>query len=151
MNYILIPIFQHAFDSAGRKYDGHGSLTDWWTNATSAKFEEKTKCFINQYNNFTVTGPNNVTLNVNGLLTLGENLADNGGTTASLAAFRKLGKQEQALPGLENMSSEALFFINLGRIWCGKERGEIALQSVNMQCFVILMYVFTNYNYIDLY
>ncbi|KAG2194080.1 hypothetical protein INT46_006931 [Mucor plumbeus] len=120
----------HAFDSAGRKYDGYGSLTDWWTNTTSAKFEEKTKCFINQYNKFTVTGPNNVTLNVNGLLTLGENLADNGGTTASLTAFRKLGKQEQALPGLENMSPEALFFINLGRVWCGKEREELALQSI---------------------
>jgi predicted metalloendopeptidase len=67
------------------------------------------------------------------LLTLGENLADNGGTTASLTAFRKLGKQEQVLPGLENMSPEALFFINLGRVWCGKEREELALQSVNLQ------------------
>jgi endothelin-converting enzyme len=57
---------KHAFDSSGRKYDGEGHLTDWWTNETSAKFEESTNCFIDQYSKFNVTGPDNKPVFVNG-------------------------------------------------------------------------------------
>ncbi|KAI8645191.1 hypothetical protein BD408DRAFT_382426 [Parasitella parasitica] len=120
----------HAFDSFGRKYDGHGLLTDWWTNDTSTKFEANAQCYIDQYSKFIVSGPGNTTLNVNGKLTLSENLADNGGTAASLTAYRKLVKQEQILPGLEHLSSDALFYVNLGRTWCGKYRPEFEQQLI---------------------
>ncbi|CEP16542.1 hypothetical protein [Parasitella parasitica] len=120
----------HAFDSAGRKYDGHGLLSDWWTNETSAKFEEKSQCFVNQYSKFIVSGPGNTSLNVNGKLTLSENLADNGGASVSFAAYKKLDKQEQALPGLEHLSPEALFYINMGRTWCGRYRPEFEQQLI---------------------
>ncbi|CEP16536.1 hypothetical protein, partial, partial [Parasitella parasitica] len=120
----------HAFDSSGRKFDGHGLLSDWWTNDTSTKFEEKSQCFVDQYSTFNVSGPNNTILNVNGNLTLGENLADNGGLTAALAAYRKLSKQEQTLPGLEHLSPEALFYVNFGRSWCRMDRPEFAQQLI---------------------
>ncbi|KAL7320762.1 hypothetical protein PS15m_000621 [Mucor circinelloides] len=120
----------HAFDSIGRKYDSKGVLTDWWTNTTAAQFEEKTKCFIDQYSKFSVAGPGNTTLNVNGVLTLAENLADNGGGKLSLTAYKRLNKQEQKLPGLENMSPEALYYINLGRSWCTKQRDELTQLSI---------------------
>ncbi|KAI8645200.1 hypothetical protein BD408DRAFT_382441 [Parasitella parasitica] len=119
----------HAFDSSGRKYDGRGILDDWWTNDTSAKFEDQSQCFVDQYSKFNVPVPGNTTLNVNGKLTLGENLADNGGIAAALAAYRKL-KDEQTLPGLEHLSPEALFFINFGRVWCGKNRDENSQQRI---------------------
>lgn len=67
-------MYQHAFDSFGRKYDGYGNLVDWWTNDTSAKFEEKTKCFIDQYSKFNVTVPDNKTANVNGKVTRTDDL-----------------------------------------------------------------------------
>lgn len=122
----------HAFDSSGRKYDGYGNLVDWWTNDTSAKFEEKTKCFIDQYSKFNVSIPDNKTANVNGKLTLGENLADNGGVAASYLAYKKLhgDKPNQVLQGLENLSPEALLFINFGRVWCRKQRDQTALQLI---------------------
>ncbi|KAL9545203.1 hypothetical protein MBANPS3_007261 [Mucor bainieri] len=120
----------HAFDSMGREYDGKGVLTDWWTNVTSAQFEEKAKCFIDQYSKFTVPGPGNSTLNVNGALTLAENLADNGGGKLALTAYKRLDKQEQKLPGLENMSPEALYYVNLGRSWCTKQREEVDQLSI---------------------
>jgi endothelin-converting enzyme len=65
-------------------------------------------------------------------LTLGENLADNGGVSASLAAYHDLLalQPDHVLPGLEKLSPEALFFINFGRIWCSKKRPQSALQSV---------------------
>ncbi|KAI9365273.1 hypothetical protein BD770DRAFT_357312 [Pilaira anomala] len=122
----------HAFDSSGRKYDGKGNLVDWWTNTTSAQFEDRTKCFIDQYNKFNVTGPDNKSINVNGKLTLGENLADNGGLTASYLAYKKLQqtKPDPLLQGLEQLSPDALFFVNFGRVWCRKQREKVALQLI---------------------
>lgn len=36
----------------GRKYDKNGNLDPWWTTDSEEKFKEKTKCMINQYNNY---------------------------------------------------------------------------------------------------
>ncbi|KAI8594659.1 hypothetical protein EDD21DRAFT_314339, partial [Dissophora ornata] len=76
----------HAFDNEGRLFDAHGKLSDWWSNSTLQEFKERSQCFINQYGNFTVKDPQGRENHVNGKLTLGENLADNGGY-GSLAAF----------------------------------------------------------------
>ncbi|KAI8889923.1 zincin [Backusella circina FSU 941] len=124
----------HAFDNSGRKYDGHGYLVDWWTNTTSQEFDKKTTCFIDQYSKFNITGPDGKVVNVKGKQTLGENLADNGGISAALLAYKKLrpnsNTPEQRLPGLEKLSIEQLFFINFGRIWCRLERPKAALQHL---------------------
>ncbi|KAG0282187.1 hypothetical protein BGZ97_009084, partial [Linnemannia gamsii] len=64
-------------------YGGIGAVggheIGWWTNETAQAFVEKSQCFVEQYGNFTVQGPDGKEHNVNGELTLGENLADNGG------------------------------------------------------------------------
>jgi predicted metalloendopeptidase len=60
-------------------------------------------------------------------MTLGENLADNGGISL---AYEVLSKQPRLrLSGLD-MSPEALFFISFGRVWCEKDRPERAVQKV---------------------
>lgn len=66
-------------------------------------------------------------------MTLGENLADNGGLAASVLAFNKLkeSKPQMTLPGLEKLSPEALLFVNFGRLWCNKRREATALQLVS--------------------
>ncbi|KAI7885925.1 uncharacterized protein EV154DRAFT_427608 [Mucor mucedo] len=124
----------HAFDNSGRLYDGDGRLNTWWSNDTTQAFEEKSQCFINQYGKFTVDGPDSSKLNVNGKMTLGENLADNGGVNAALMSMRKSlterPENNLALPGLENLSPEQLFFINFGRVWCSDMRPEMAVQRV---------------------
>ncbi|KAG0294782.1 hypothetical protein BGZ96_000448 [Linnemannia gamsii] len=56
-----------------------GHEIGWWTNETSQAFKDKSQCFVEQYGNFTVLGPDGKQHNLNGQLTLGENLADNGG------------------------------------------------------------------------
>lgn len=117
---------QHAFDNSGRLYDGEGFLNSWWTDATSAAFEDKSQCFIKQYGNFSVQGPD-TTYPVNGKMTLGENLADNGGVRA---AYDAMTKDDMGLPGLENFTAEQLFFINYGRVWCTKMRPEMSVQRV---------------------
>ncbi|KAI9203534.1 uncharacterized protein BJ171DRAFT_145413 [Polychytrium aggregatum] len=115
----------HAFDNSGRQYDAQGRLRDWWTNKTAQRFEEKTQCFVDQYSRYTVRGPGNETAQVNGKLTLGENLADNGGVYQAFEAWQtdleSVGglSRNQLLPGMESWTREQLFFINFGQVWCG--------------------------------
>ncbi|KAI8140406.1 hypothetical protein BJV82DRAFT_520444 [Fennellomyces sp. T-0311] len=126
----------HQFDNDGRHYDGKGQLREWWTKETLEAFEEKTKCFVNQYGNFTMEDPDGNKIHVNGQLTLGENVADNGGIRQSYIAWKKRyeqdksGKSNMMLPGLDNITPEQLFFINYGRIWCGKATKAQDKQSI---------------------
>ena len=57
-----------------------GILQDWWDPDTNKKFKEKAQCIIWQYGNYT---SDQVSLNLNGINTQGENIADNGGIKQS--------------------------------------------------------------------
>jgi neprilysin len=65
----------HGFDDRGRQFDSDGNLVEWWDEATKNAYVERARCVIEQYGNYTepISG-----LNVNGVNTLGENIADNG-------------------------------------------------------------------------
>ncbi|KAI8339559.1 hypothetical protein BC941DRAFT_420832 [Chlamydoabsidia padenii] len=117
----------HGFDNNGRLYNGDGVLTQWWSDATKEQFDQKAQCFIDQYNGFSIEGPDGEQHHVNGKMTLGENLADNGGLSLAYETFSK--KPQQRLSGLD-ISPEALFFINFGRVWCEKSRPERAMQKI---------------------
>ncbi|KAL2706048.1 hypothetical protein AAEP93_001298 [Penicillium crustosum] len=122
----------HAFDSTGRHYDESGNYTNWWDDKTVEAFEERAQCFVDQYSKFTVTGPEGKVLHVNGRLTLGENIADAGGLTASYHAWKKHdeAKPDPHLPGLDAFTKEQLFFISYGNWWCGKTTKEAAEQAI---------------------
>ncbi|KAJ5644650.1 hypothetical protein N7507_010661 [Penicillium longicatenatum] len=122
----------HAFDSTGRHYDQTGNYTNWWDKETVQAFEERAQCFVDQYSNFTVKGPGGKVLHVNGRLTLGENIADAGGLTASFHAWKKHddAKADLHLPGLEAFSKEQLFFVSYANWWCGKTTPEAAEKAI---------------------
>ncbi|QSZ29633.1 hypothetical protein DSL72_004149 [Monilinia vaccinii-corymbosi] len=123
----------HAFDSTGRHYDQNGNYTDWWTPSTVAAFEERAQCFIEQYGNYSIPGPDGKPLHVNGKLTLGENIADAGGLSASFAAWKKRQGEEKDknLPGLsEHFSQDQLFFVSYANWWCGKSTKETAINRL---------------------
>lgn len=65
----------HGFDNNGHQFDERGEWVDWWENSTEKTFNKKCECLKDQYNNFTepITG-----LNLNGSMTLMENIADGG-------------------------------------------------------------------------
>ncbi|KAK4235214.1 hypothetical protein C8A03DRAFT_18009 [Achaetomium macrosporum] len=122
----------HAFDSTGRHYDQNGNYTDWWNNATVKAFEERAECFVDQYSNYTVPGPDGKPLHVNGRLTLGENIADAGGLSASFQAWKVRASQKPNahLPGLEYFSQSQLFFVSYANWWCGKSRPDTAINRI---------------------
>ncbi|XP_028817626.1 neprilysin-like isoform X5 [Denticeps clupeoides] len=78
----------HGFDDSGRNYDKDGDLKDWWTPSSTQEFQELSKCIVNQYGSFSWDLANGQ--NLNGNLTLGENIADNGGIRQSYQTRRVL-------------------------------------------------------------
>lgn len=108
----------HGFDDRGRQYDKHGNLAQWWNDQAINNFKEKAQCVIDQYGNFTVE---DINMNLNGVNTQGENIADNGGLKQAFKAYRnwvaRQGKEEPLLPGL-GFTHNQLFFINFAQLWC---------------------------------
>ena len=113
----------HGFDDTGNQFDENGNLVDWWEPKTAEAFKEKAKCIIDQYGNYSeqTTG-----LNLNGINTQGENIADNGGFKIAYRAYQKQTKVtgvEKKLPGL-NYSANQLFWISAAQTWCEVNRPE---------------------------
>lgn len=44
----------HAFDDQGREYDKDGNLKQWWYNETLKNFEERVRCFVDQYSSYKI-------------------------------------------------------------------------------------------------
>lgn len=100
----------HGFDDSGRKFDGDGKMVEWWAPEVGAKFEERAGCVEKQYGEFTIAG-----LNVNGTLTLGENIADIGGYRSAYRAYKAAGAPPANVPGL---TDDQLFFVAAAQSWC---------------------------------
>ncbi|VDO21540.1 unnamed protein product [Haemonchus placei] len=122
--------YWHEANAIRQQFDAAGSLRDWWDAEVKKKFVERAQCMIDQYGKIEVAGTG---LNINGKLTLGENIADNGGIKQALKAYRKyLNKQgeEKRIEGLEQYSNEQMFFIGYASIWCGHYTKDALVGSI---------------------
>ena len=63
-----------------------GNLLDWWSEETAENYKKRAQCIIDQYGNYTA---GQIGLNLNGINTQGENIADNGGVKESYLAYSK--------------------------------------------------------------
>ena len=77
----------HGFDDQGSRFDGDGSLRDWWTDADRTAFEERTAVLIEQFDDLTPRGLAEGNT-VNGALTIGENIGDLGGLGIAIKAYQ---------------------------------------------------------------
>ncbi|CAL4068066.1 unnamed protein product [Meganyctiphanes norvegica] len=120
IGYVIGHEITHGFDDKGRQFDANGNLRDWWEKETEEKFLEKANCMIWQYGNYSVP---ELGMKLNGKLTQGENIADNGGAKEAYLAYKTWVQdhdEEKALPGLPYTPYQ-LFWINLASVWCGKK------------------------------
>jgi len=118
----------HGFDDKGKQFDEQGNINQWWDEDSSTSFRDKAQCIINQYSDFKV---GEVGVNLNGLNTQGENIADNGGIKQAFRAYTQWKEQngpEEPLPQLQEINADQLFFLNFAQVWCGTARPE-ALRS----------------------
>ncbi|KAJ8976142.1 hypothetical protein NQ317_018114 [Molorchus minor] len=99
----------HGFDDKGRLFDHEGNLHLWWRDSSIEKFYEKSQCMIEQYDQYIVP---EIRLALDGYLTQGENIADNGGLKQAYRAYENwLGKHPKAdetLPELEQAKEESI-------------------------------------------
>jgi predicted metalloendopeptidase len=115
----------HGFDDQGSQYDEKGNLRDWWTKEDHQKFEAKTKRLVEQYGAFSpVQG-----YNVNGELTLGENIADNSGLAIAYKAYKlSLGGKEA--PVIDGFTGDQRLYMSWAQVWRGKVRDQVAIERV---------------------
>jgi predicted metalloendopeptidase len=107
----------HGFDDKGRQYDGDGNLRDWWTAEDDGKFKARAAGLVKQYSSFEALPG----LNVNGELTLGENIGDLSGAAVAYRAYiRSLGGAEA--PVIDGYTGAQRFFLGYGQAWRTKWR-----------------------------
>ncbi|RHZ01816.1 hypothetical protein DYB31_014039, partial [Aphanomyces astaci] len=110
----------HGFDNTGRKFDGDGKLNNWWSSATSTAFNTKAQCIRDQYANFVVKNEvtGDVLGNIDGWISLDENIADNGGLKTSFRAYHEYLKKFPSQYTEE--AGDKLFYLSYAQVWCSK-------------------------------
>jgi putative endopeptidase len=112
----------HGFDDEGKKFDGKGNLSDWWTAEDTKKFESRTGCIETEYGNFVAVDD----VKVNGKLTLGENTADNGGLLLAYLAYLDRAKKEGVdfKAKKDGYTAPQRFYIGFAQNYCENSRPE---------------------------
>ncbi len=109
----------HGFDDEGRQFDAKGNLHDWWTKTDAAEFQKRADCVSDEYSQFKVVDD----IKINGKLTMGEDIADLGGTLLAYIAW-KAANQGKALQPIDGFTPDQRFFIGMAQWACGSERPE---------------------------
>ncbi len=118
----------HGFDDEGRKFDAVGNLADWWTEKDGLEFERRSDCVVQQYSQYSpITG-----VKLNGKLTLGENVADNGGLRIAYMALQTLMGAKALREIKSGYTAEQRFFYAFAQIWCSKHTEESSRMRANI-------------------
>ncbi len=110
----------HGFDDQGRQYDEQGNLNDWWTETDAKNFDNNKQALVDAFSAVKVLedGGNGEPLYGNGQLTLGENIADNGGLHVSYLAMKNAMQQGQVnKEKMDNFTPEQRFFLAYAAVW----------------------------------
>ncbi|MGI4842910.1 MAG: M13 family metallopeptidase [Janthinobacterium lividum] len=107
----------HGFDDKGSQSDGDGNLRNWWTESDKAAFKARTDKLVKQFNGFSPLPG----YNVNGELTLGENIGDNAGLSIAYKAY-KLSLHGKPAPVIDGLTGDQRFFMGFGQVWRSKMR-----------------------------
>jgi endothelin-converting enzyme/putative endopeptidase len=108
----------HGFDDQGRRFNQVGAKENWWTAASSEKFENGAKCIATQFDQFVT--PNGV--HQNGENVTGEAIGDIGGTKLAYQAWKNSG---EFLPDFHRLNPEQQFFVTWAQSYCQKIRPEL--------------------------
>ncbi len=117
----------HGFDDQGSQFDKYGNQNDWWTAADKKNFEARTKVLVDFFSSIEALPGKKI----NGKLTLGENIGDNGGLNI---AFRALQNDLKANPALnktiDGFTPEQRFFLSWATVWAGNARPEFVDRQI---------------------
>jgi len=108
----------HGFDDHGRKLDASQMLRDWWSKQDDAEFKARARRLVAQFSAYHPI-PSDAQVHVNGELTLGENIADLGGLSLAIDAYRASLKGKAA-PVIDGFTGEQRVFLG----WAQGNRGK---------------------------
>ncbi len=102
----------HGFDDQGRLFDKEGNMNSWWNDADDQAFKAKAEVLSKQYDEIEVLPG----VHANGALSLGENIADQGGVSVAYTAFRNSlgGKEPEPIDGF---TADQRFFLGYASVW----------------------------------
>ena len=124
MGMVMGHEISHGFDDSGRRFSATGVLEEWWEPEVAARFEERAECIVEQYAGYEPLEGKPL----NGRLTLGENIADNGGMKQSYYAYMKWLEDNGREPEVAGFTNEQLFFIGSAQSWCSLVTDELQEQ-----------------------
>jgi predicted metalloendopeptidase len=102
----------HGFDDQGAKSDARGVLRTWWAPEDTEAFKKLVDRLATQYDGYTALPG----LNLNGRLTLGENIGDLGGLTVAYEAYH-ISLQGKPAPVLDGLTGDQRFFLSWAQAW----------------------------------
>ena len=102
----------HGYDDQGSRFDAEGNFKNWWSEADAKGFSGLTDKLVAQFDAYEAMPGKNV----NGSLTLGENIADLGGLAIAYDAMKKAteGTEDPMTGGL---TRDQRFFANWATVW----------------------------------
>ena len=115
----------HGFDDEGRTIDAAGALRDWWSKQDARAFKARAAMLGAEFAKLEPFPG----AKVNPDLTMGENIADLGGLTLALDAYRA-SLNGQPAPVLDGFTGEQRVFLGWAQAWRGKAREDFVRNQV---------------------
>ena len=114
----------HGFDDQGRNYDKDGNISAWWTAEDEARFTERAKVLVEQYNKIIVID----TVHADGAYTLGENIADQGGLLIAHQAYMNTLKGKPVPADIDGFTHNQRFYLGYANLWSQNVRPQEILR-----------------------
>lgn len=115
----------HGFDDQGRNFDKDGNMKNWWTEEDAEAFQKKSQVLVEQFNKIEVLPAkgDQPAIYADGALSLGENIADQGGLRVAYTAMKNA--QNGATPApIDGFTAEQRFYLAYATLWGQNIRDE---------------------------
>ena len=120
----------HGFDDQGRQFDKDGNMNNWWTEEDAAAFKARTDILVEQFNKIVVLPAKDgqPAVMADGALSLGENIADQGGLRVAYTAFQNSLKDKGEPAPIDGFTAAQRFYLSYATIWGQNIRDEEAVR-----------------------
>ena len=108
----------HGFDDQGRNFDKDGNMINWWTDEDAAAFQAKSQILVEQFNQIEVlpATADSPAVMADGALSLGENIADQGGLRVAYTALKNALGETTPAP-IDGFTAEQRFYLAYATLW----------------------------------
>ena len=108
----------HGFDDQGSNFDKEGNMINWWTDEDAAAFQAKSQILVEQFNQIEVlpATADSPAVMADGALSLGENIADQGGLRVAYTALKNALGETTPAP-IDGFTAEQRFYLAYAALW----------------------------------